>query len=87
VPKIDDPLLAPLEAMAAILVQHSEVIVAGYTVEAGAVVIADLCTLAAKASIIMNPDPLTPKDSVVVNPDTTLTSIQDSDVPDSIVKA
>ena len=98
VSEIDDPLLAPLEAMAAILVQHGEVIVASYTVEAGAVVVVNLCTLAAKDSVIMNPDPLTPKDSVVANPDpltpkdsvltnpdTTLTSIQDSNIPDSIV--
>ena len=100
VSEIDDPLLAPLEAMAAILVQHGEVIAASYTVEAGAVVVANSCTLAAKDSVIMNPDPLTPKDSVVANPDpltptdsvltnpdTTLTSIQDSDVPDSVVPA
>ena len=55
--------------------------------EAGAVVVANSCTLAVKDSVIMNPDPLTPKDSVLTNPDTTLTSIQDSDVPDSVVPA
>jgi hypothetical protein len=98
VPKIDDPLLAPLEALAAILVQHIEVIVASYTVEAGAVIAADLCILTAKDNVFMNPDPLTPKDSIIANPDpltpkdsvvtkpdTTLTSEQESDIPDSAV--
>ena len=98
VPEIDDPLLAPLEALAAILVQHSEVIAASYTVEAGAVIAANLCILTARDSVVMNPDPLTPKDSIVANPDpstpkdsivtkpdTTLTSEQESDIPDSAV--
>jgi hypothetical protein len=71
--KIHDPLLAPLEALAAILVQHSEVIAASYTLEAGAVIVVDLDTLA-------------PKDSVVANPDT-VTSKQESDIPDSVIPA
>ena len=35
---LDDPLLAPLEVLAGILVQHGEVIVASYTLEAGRVI-------------------------------------------------
>lgn len=67
---IHDPLLAPLEALAAILVQHGEVIAASYTLEAGAVIVADSDTLIGKDSIIADPD--------------TLTSKQDSDIPDSV---
>ena len=71
--EIHDPLLAPLEALAAILVQHGEVIAASYTLEAGAVIVADSGTLA-------------PKDSVVANTDT-LTLKQESNIPDGVVPA
>ena len=48
VDQLDDPLLAPSEALAGILVQHGEVIAASYTPEAGGVVFTNSDTLTPK---------------------------------------
>ena len=68
---LDDLLLAPLEALAGILVQHGEVIAASYTLEAGGV-------------IFTTSDTLT--DGLVEDPVKGLVKdpVEDSNVPDSV---
>jgi hypothetical protein len=69
---LDDPLLAPLEALAGILVQHGEVIAASYTLEAGGVIFTTSDTLT--EGLVEDPVKGLVKDPV-----------EDSDVPDSVV--
>lgn len=73
---LDDPLLAPLEALAGILVQHGEVIAASYTLEAGGVIFTTSDTLTDR--LVEDPVKGLVK-GLVKDP------VEDSDVPDSVV--
>jgi hypothetical protein len=63
---LDDLLLAPLEALAGILVQHGEVIAAGYT-EAGAVIISSTSVQDSGVAESDVPDAVLPENFMKVN--------------------
>ena len=72
---LDDPFFTPLEALAAILVQHGEVIATSYALETGRIVFMDPDTTSSNAA----------RHSYVEDSNIQGSNIPDSDVPDNVI--